>query len=66
VRGGVGQKKGEAMVKRFVLAAFAVFMAWSVLDFLIHGLPLQSTYEATASLWRPMGEMKKTIESLQL
>jgi hypothetical protein len=54
----VGQKKGDTMVKRVVLAVFAVFMAWSVLDFLIHGLLLQPTYEATASLWRPMGEMK--------
>lgn len=45
-------------MKRVVFAAVAVFMAWSVLDFLIHGLMLQSTYEATASLWRPMSEMK--------
>ena len=46
------------MVKRVILAIAAVFVAWSVLDFLIHGLMLRSTYEATASLWRPMGEMK--------
>lgn len=46
------------MVKRAALAGIAIFMAWSVLDFLIHGLILKSTYEATASLWRPMDEMK--------
>ena len=46
------------MIKRFVLAVLAIFVAWSVLDFLIHGLILQSTYEATAQLWRPMDEMK--------
>ena len=46
------------MVKRVVLAVIAVFVAWSVLDFFIHGLILQSAYEATASLWRPMGEME--------
>ncbi len=46
------------MVKRVALAVVAVFVAWSVLDFLIHGLMLRSTYEATASLWRPPGEMK--------
>ncbi len=45
-------------MKRVVLAIVAVFMVWSALDFLIHGLMLRSTYEATASLWRPMGEMK--------
>jgi len=46
------------MVKRVVLAGVAIFLVWTVLDFLIHGLILQSTYEATASLWRPMAEMK--------
>jgi hypothetical protein len=52
------QKKGDTMVKKVVLAIFVVFVAWSALDFLIHGLLLRSAYEATASLWRPMGEMK--------
>lgn len=46
------------MMKRFLLAVVSVFLAWSVLDFLIHGVMLQSAYEATAALWRPMGEMK--------
>jgi hypothetical protein len=46
------------IVKKFALAVVAVFVAWSVLDFFIHGLMLRSAYEATASLWRPMGEMK--------
>ena len=45
-------------MKRAAFAGVAVFLAWSVLDFLIHGLMLQSTYETTASLWRPMEEMK--------
>ena len=46
------------MTKRIVLAVLAVFIAWSVLDFVIHGIILRSTYEATAELWRPMDEMK--------
>ena len=46
------------MSKRIVLAILAVFLTWSVLDFVIHGLILQSTYEATADLWRPKDEMK--------
>ncbi len=46
------------MMKRLILAGGAIFLAWSVLDFFIHGLMLGSTYEATASLWRPMDEMK--------
>ncbi len=46
------------MYKRMLLAIIAVFIAWSVLDFIIHGVLLQSIYEATADLWRPMEEMK--------
>jgi hypothetical protein len=45
------------MVKRTIWAVVAVFVAWSVLDFILHGLLLRSTYEATASLWRPMDQM---------
>ena len=46
------------MLKRTLLAIVAVFVAWSVLDFVIHGVFLKSAYEATAQLWRPMAEMK--------
>ena len=45
-------------MKRIVLAVLAVFVTWSVLDFVIHGLILGSAYEATPVLWRPMDEMK--------
>jgi hypothetical protein len=45
-------------MKRTILAILAVFVTWSVLDFVIHGLILASTYAATAQLWRPMAEMK--------
>ena len=45
------------MLKRTLLAIVAIFIVWSVLDFIIHGMLLQSTYEATADLWRPMDEM---------
>ncbi|MGO9568991.1 MAG: hypothetical protein ACLP5H_15760 [Desulfomonilaceae bacterium] len=48
-------------MKRIVLAVFAVFIAWSAMDFVIHGLILASTYEATAQLWRPMNEMKMGV-----
>ncbi len=46
------------MAKRIILAILAVFVAWSVLDFIIHQWLLGATYEATAHLWRPMEEMK--------
>jgi hypothetical protein len=46
------------MKKKIFLAGVVVFILWSVLDFIIHGLILKSAYASTASLWRPMAEMK--------
>ena len=46
------------MKKKIFLAAIVLFVLWSVLDFIIHGLILKSAYASTASLWRPMAEMK--------
>ena len=48
-------------MKKVILAVIAVFVAWSVLDFVIHGLILRSAYISTASLWRPMNEMKTSV-----
>ena len=45
-------------MKRTALAVLAVFVTWSALDFVVHGLILGSTYAATPQLWRPMAEMK--------
>jgi len=45
------------MLKRTIWAVVAVFIAWSILDFILHGLILRSTYEATASMWRPMDQI---------
>lgn len=45
-------------MKRTILAVVAVFITWSALDFVIHGVILASTYAATPQLWRPMAEMK--------
>jgi uncharacterized protein with PQ loop repeat len=49
------------MVKRTILAILAVFIAWSILDFILHGLLLRPIYVNTASLWRPMNQMNVTL-----
>jgi len=49
------------VVKKTILSILAVFIAWSVMDYVIHGVILRSSYAATASLWRPMGEMKTSL-----
>ena len=46
------------MLKKYLLSVVIVFVLWSVLDFVIHGIILTKAYQATASLWRPMAEMK--------
>ncbi len=46
------------MLKKYLLSVVLVFVLWSVLEFVIHGIILSQAYQATASLWRPMAEMK--------
>ena len=52
------------MTKRTVLAVIVVFVAWQIMDFLLHGVLLPSTYAETASLWRPEAEMKMGLMRL--
>ncbi|MCB0834717.1 MAG: hypothetical protein KDC45_14710 [Bacteroidetes bacterium] len=49
------------MAKKLIIGTVAVFVAWSVLDFVLHGVLLQKAYADTASLWRPMEEMKMGV-----
>jgi len=46
------------MWKKIILATIAVFVVWGILDYVIHVVILEGTYEATKELWRPQGEMK--------
>lgn len=39
-------------IKRFLLAALAVFVTFQILDYLIHMIMLSDDYEATAQIWR--------------
>lgn len=51
------------MFKQTIWAIITVFIAWSLLDFLIHSVLLQSTYHATAALWRAEEDMKMALMS---
>ena len=46
------------MIKQISLATIAIFIVWSILGFLVHGILLQPIYEASVSLWRSVDEMK--------
>ena len=48
-------------MKRILLGSLAVFVAWSVMDIIIHGFLLMPTYIETSSLWRPENEMKNGL-----
>ena len=48
-------------MKKIIISVVAVFVAWSILDYVIHGVILQSAYAATPQLWRPMNEMKMNV-----
>ncbi len=52
------------MVKKFVLGGIAIFVAWEVLDFVIHGLILGATYAGLTGVFRPPGEMKMGLMAL--
>lgn len=52
------------MFKQTIWAIIAIFISWSILDFIIHSVLLQSTYQSTAALWRPEAEMKMALMSL--
>jgi len=49
------------MAKRTIWAVVTVCIAWSILDFILHGLILRSTYQATANLWRPMDQLNMPL-----
>ncbi|MDH5515555.1 MAG: hypothetical protein OEY45_10395 [Gammaproteobacteria bacterium] len=51
-------------MKRILMTTVVIFIAWSVMDFIIHGLLLTPVYDATASLWRPMDVMNMPLMHL--
>ena len=45
------------MLKRLLLVGFAILLAWTLVDLLLHRLVLARLYESSASLWRPFDQM---------
>ncbi len=46
------------MVKKILFGGIAIFVAWEVLDFLIHGVILGSTYATLPNMFRAQADMK--------
>jgi hypothetical protein len=49
------------MFSRATVSVVLVFILWSVLDFLVHGMLLMPQYEATEALWLPQEEMRMAL-----
>ncbi len=48
-------------MKRTLFAVLAVFVLWTGMDFVIHGMILSDAYAASQQLWRPISEMKMLL-----
>ena len=46
------------MLKQTARSALAIFLAWNVLEFVLHGVILKPTYLEMTELWRPLDEWK--------
>lgn len=48
------------MIKKLAIGGGAVFVAWMVMDFIMHGVLLDASYKAASGtgVWRPEAEMK--------
>ena len=51
------------MFKKMIAATAAVFILWSIIDFLVHGILLQEIYQETMHLWRPEDQMLALLMS---
>ncbi|HKI99582.1 MAG TPA: hypothetical protein VKB51_14000 [bacterium] len=49
------------MRKPLLIGTIVLFVVWVVMDFIIHGVLLKSSYDATAALWRPWPEIKAGV-----
>src|SRR5215468_9975283 len=52
---------GVPRTMRPLLAALAILVAWTLLDFLLHRLLLAPIYEASPDLWRPIDQMNVAL-----
>ncbi|MFZ5806567.1 MAG: hypothetical protein ACOY3I_05130 [Verrucomicrobiota bacterium] len=51
-------------LSKTILSIVLIFVVWTLLDMLIHGVWLAQIYKETAALWRPMNEMKMGLMHL--
>lgn len=48
-------------IKHWLIASIVVYIVMGLTEYIVHGIILMGTYEATASVWRPMEEIKGWI-----
>lgn len=51
-------------MKKIIISSVVIFIVWSIIDFLIHGIYLKEAYLETAHLWRPEDEIKMILNTV--
>ena len=51
-------------MKKLIISTLVIFIVWTVIDFIVHGIYLKDYYLQTADLWRPQGEAKMFLNSI--
>lgn len=51
-------------MKNIIICSVGVFISWSLIDFLVHGIYLKQAYLQTIDLWRPENEIKMLLNSV--
>ena len=51
-------------MKKVIISTLAIFIVWTIIDFIVHGIYLKDYYLLTADLWRPEGEAKMFLNSV--
>ncbi len=51
-------------MKNIIICSVGVFISWSLIDFLVHGIYLKEAYMQTADLWRPEAEIKMILNTV--
>lgn len=51
-------------MKKIIICTIGIFITWSLIDFIVHGIYLKQAYLQTLDLWRPEDEIKMLLNTM--
>jgi len=51
-------------MKKLLICSLAIFIVWTIIDFIVHAIYLKDYYLQTADLWRPQEEAKMFLNAV--